>query len=177
MPQGHFNVLKGAYPTLQQLDESLPVASTVTGVVRGSCVRAADDGGTRSWFITASDATNQGAANTPGPLIYFSLQDQGQPDVDMAGVLTAIPCSMPNEIETDQYAAGGTFPIGGYVMAGADGKLEDHTDDLTAIGQVTRAPYIRWANDAIAVTGKRTGNRINVIALWTMYIPNLSTAP
>jgi hypothetical protein len=176
MPQGHFNVLKGAYPTLQQLDETLPVAGGVTGIVRGSCLRAADDAGTRSWFITAADATNQGAANTPGPLIYFALQDQGQPDVDMAGALSALPCSMPMEVETDQFDAGGAFPIGGYIMAGAAGVVTDHTDDKTAIGQVTRSPYIRWANDAIAVTGKRTGNRVNVISFWAMYIPNLSVA-
>lgn len=176
MPQGHFNVLKGAYPTLDQLDKVLPVADAETGIVRGSTLRIDTSGANDAWVRTAADAASQGAANTPGPVIYFALQDQGQPDVDMSGVVNAIPCTMPMEVETDQFDAGGTFAVGAFVSAGADGQVVDHADDLTAIGVVTKGPYSRWVNDAVAVAGKRTGARKNVIAFLTTYQPNLSIA-
>lgn len=173
MPQGHFNVLKGAYPTLGQIDKILPVADAETGIVRGSAIR---DNGSQEWIRTAADAASQGAAGVAGPVIFFALQDQGQPDVGMAGVLNALSCTMPMEVETDQFDAGGTFAVGGYVMAGADGEVTDHTDDLTAIGVVTKGPTTRWVNDAVAVAGSRTGNRVDVIAFLTTYQPNLSIA-
>lgn len=172
MPAGHFNVLKGAYPTLAQIDKVLPVADAETGIVRGSAIRVESG----EWIRTAADAASQGAAGVAGPIIYFALQDQGQPDVDMAGVLNALSCTMPMEVETDQYDGAGSFPVGGYVMAGADGKVTDHTDDLTAIGVVTKGPTTRWVNDAEAVAGRRTGNRVDVIAFLTTYQPNLSIA-
>jgi hypothetical protein len=174
MPQGHFNVLKGAYPTLQQLDESLAVDAGEPGIVRGSAMRKEVSGSSQTWVRTAADAARPGWAPGAGPVIYFSLQDQGQPDVTKSGVLTGIPCTMPNEVETDQYDSGGTFTVGGYVMAGADGEVTDHTDELTAIGVVTNGPAARYANDAVAVAGVRTGARINVITFLTIYHPQLS---
>jgi hypothetical protein len=177
MSRGHLNVLKGAYPGLHQLDEDLPVEATQTDILRGTCLRKSSG----EWVKTAADAASQGAANTPGPIIYFSLHPQDEEDVTLSGVLSALPCTFPCEIETDQYDAGGTFAVGDYVVAGADGKIEDHADDLTACGVVTRSPYPRYVNDALApasspVQGARTGRILNVVSFWTIYVPNLSTA-
>ena len=119
MPQGHFNVLKGAYPTLQQIDKSLPISSAETDIIRGSSLRIDTSGSVPQWVRTAADAASQGTATVAGPIIYFSLQDQSQPDVLRSGVLTGIPCTMPNTVETDQFDTGGSFPVNGFIMAGA----------------------------------------------------------
>jgi hypothetical protein len=176
MPAGHFNVLKGAYPTLQQIDKSLPVATSETGIVRGSAMRIDTSGPAPAFIRTDATSASQGALNTPGPIVYFSLQDQAQPDVLRAGVITGIPCTFPAEVETDQYDSGGSFPVNGRIMAGASGKVVDHTDDKTAIGVVTAGPTFRWVNDAVAVAGERTGARVSVIKFQTIYAPNVSTA-
>jgi hypothetical protein len=173
--KGFFNVLKGAYPSLKQLDKSLPVKAG-DAVVRGSLM-VVDAGEFR--LSVAADA---GGANAPGPVCYFAFHGADDPDVEMAGVNTGMPCVAPCEIETDQWATLGTpatdFAVGNYVQAG-DGVLAPFVDDSTAVGVVTKAPYYRWSNpeDAPgALVGKRTGNRVQVIAVHTLYIPNLSTS-
>lgn len=170
MALGHFNVLKGAYPTLAQLDESLPVADAETGIVRGSVLRI----NSGEWVRTADDVASRGQTGTPGPIIYWALQDQVQPDVTMSGVLTGIPCTMPMEVETDQFLTAGTFAVGGQISAGAAGEVQDHANGETSIGIVSNGPHQRYANDAIAVTGQRTGAIINVISFWTTYSPDLT---
>lgn len=173
MANGHFNVIKGAYPSLSQLDKALPVTGTsgalASSIVRGSTLRIVS--GT-SFQITADDAASHGAAGTPGPIIYWALQDYNAGDVAMSGVLNALPCGFPMEVETDQYDAGVTT-VGQYLMAGA-GKVKLHTTGCTAIGLVTKAPTYRWVNDAIRVAGQSTGNRASVICFWTMYQPEMA---
>ena len=173
MPLGHFNVLKGAYPSLAQIDVTRPANAAATGIVRGSAliINASDE-----WILSEGTSATVGAANTPGPIIHFALQDFAQPDVTFAEGLTALPCRFPCEVETDQFDSAGTYALGTYLTGGTGGEVTDHNDDETACGIVTRVPYARWANDAVAVAGSRTGNRINVISFWTIYAPNLSTA-
>jgi hypothetical protein len=173
MPQGHLNILEPGEHLLQR-NETKPVKSTETAIVRGSLLVKEND----EWRRTA--ATDAGAVNSPGPVCYWSLQDQDQPDVDLAKGLTAVPCNWPMLIETDQIDAGGTFAQGGYVAAGDDGKLKDHADDETAVGVVKETIHYRWSNDRLADATKggavRTGARISVIEVWSLYIPNLSVA-
>ena len=166
---GHFNVLKGAYPNLVQLDKTLPLGTGGTALVRGSVMYAS-----ASTFVpSAADAASHGGAGVPGPIIYFCLQNASDPDVQMANGVTGISCTQPMEVETDQYDAS-AIVLGSYVMAGASAKLTLHTTGCTAIGRVTQAAYTRWSNNAVAVAGVRTGNRISVISLQTMYAPSLS---
>jgi len=167
---GHFNVLKGAYPSLGQLDETLSVGAAETDIVRGSAlVRSGSD-----WNLSeAADAGTDGAA---GPVVFFALQDQDDPDVTMAGALTALPCSAPCEVETDQFS--GAPVVGDYLMAGV-GVVMPHTDDKTAIGICSKAPTSRWSNNTIragAYPDVATGTRISVIHFWTCYIPNLNSS-
>ena len=173
--KGFFNVLKGAYPSLKQLDKSLPV-KVGDAVIRGSLMKV-DTG--KFALTVAADA---GVLNTPGPICYFAFHAAGEPDVQMAGVNTGMPVTAPCEVETNQIDVSGTpetdYAVGKYVQAG-DGVLAPHVDDSTAIGVVTKAPYYRWSNAEDAAgeyVGKRTGSRVQCIAIHTLYIPNLSTS-
>ena len=185
---GLLNIIKGAYPSLSQIDKTLPTAST--GIVRGSLMYVA--AGASAFTIGAADATCQGTAAVPGAYMYIALMDYGDLVAGMAGgvgqgvtggldhlgaaasgpKITGLAISMPMEIETDQYSGGLT--IGQFVMCGANGQFVLHTDGLTALGQVTQGVTTRWANDAQAVTGWRTGNKVNVVRIRTMYIPSMS---
>jgi hypothetical protein len=173
MPQGLLNILQPG-ENLAQLNETKPVKATETEIVRGSLI--VEDGG--EWRRTA--ASDAGAENSPGPICYWALQDQVQPDVDMADGLSGIPCTHNMLLETDQIDPQSTFPAGGYVSAGDDGKLKDHVDDETAVGVVKKSITTRWANDRLADASKggaaRTGAPTDVIQIWTDYMPNLSTA-
>ena len=173
MPQGLLNILQSGQ-NLAQLNETKKVKATETGIVRGSLL--VEDGG--EWRRSAS--SDAGAVNSPGPICFWSLQDQVQPDVNMADGLTGIPCTYNMLLETDQIDSGSTFPVGGYVSAGADGKLQDHTDDETAVAVVKKSVTTRWANDRLADATQggavRTGAPTDVIQVWSDYMPNLSTA-
>ena len=171
---GHFNVLKGAYPHLQQLDKTLPLGTGGAALVRGSAMYVSAG----TFIPTAADAPSQGSASAPGPIIYFCLQNAADPDVQMANGVTGLPCTMPMEVETDQFNIGAGIALGAYLMAGASGCVSPMvpTTDTgkTAIGLVTGAPYTRWSNNAVAVAGVKTGTRISVISFWTMYAPEMA---
>lgn len=168
MAKGHFNVLKGAYPSLTQLDKTLPVNDGVTGLVRGMVIRESSG----EWVLCADDVASRGDAGTVGPVIYFALQDQDQTDVDMAGGLTGLPCTMPMEVETDQF--GGTPAVGTLLVAGANSKVQAWAAGQTAIGVVTKASYRRWVNDLVVSGTSTRGSFTNVLAFQTMYAPTVN---
>jgi hypothetical protein len=174
---GHFNVLKGAYPSLKQLDKTLPLGTGGSGIVRGSCMVVDSNA-----FRPAVDA-DAGSVTVNGGIVYFALQNAGDPDVQMANGITGLPCIMPMEVETDCYDASANLALGEFLMVktGAAlqagfGILTKHTANKTAVGVCTKAAYTRWSNNAVAVAGIKTGNKISVISFWTMYAPNLVVA-
>jgi len=174
----HFNVLKGDYPGLSQLDETLPIKAGETGIARGS-VLVNDAGSFRRCL--ASDHASAGHA---GAMAFFSFQAQADPDVVMANGITAQPCFAPCEVETDMYVAGQGLVAGAYLMTTGTapatnlGKLALHTTGCTAVGLITKAPYTRWSNVATPAGGSypsaRQGALINVIAFWSCFLPNLA---
>jgi hypothetical protein len=174
---GHFNVLKGAYPHLQQLDKTLPLGTGGDTLVRGSAMYASAG----KFVPAANDVATHGVAGTPGPIIYFCLQNAADPDVKMANGVTGLSCTMPMEVETDQFDDS-AIVLGCYLMASAGNVsgvpntpcVSLHTTGCTAIGLVTKAAYTRWSNNAVAVAGVKTGNKISVISFWTMYAPELA---
>ena len=168
---GFFNVLKGEYPGLKQLDKTLPLGTGATVLVRGSLMYV--DPSTNKFIPAAANQATQGTAAIPGAVMYWALQNADDPDVKMANGITGLPCTMPMEVETDQFDTS-SIVLGSFVMGGANAKLTLHTDGLTACGRCTKAAYTRWSNNAVAVAGVRTGNRISVISLQTMYAPSLS---
>lgn len=171
---GLFNVIKGAYLNLQQIDKTLPVASGETGIVRGSCVY--EDGGEFKLAGSAQKGSSDGTNIVAGSFIHYALMAQDDPTVVMADGLTGLACSMPMECETDQFD--GTPAVGNFLTLADDGKLgvADTANGVTVYGQVTKASTTRWDNAAVAVAGYRTGNKVNVIRFRTMFIPGFKTA-
>lgn len=174
---GWFNVLKGAYPSLQQIDKTLPVKTGETGIVRGSMIY--EDAGS---FVLAQAADNAATAK----YIYFCLVGQDDLTAGMAGTvgqgvagglatITGLAVGMPMEFETDQFVAG-SYTAGQLLMGTDDGKLTAHTDDKNVVAQVTKPAATRWVNDAIAVTGFRTGANVSVLTARTVWLPTFSTA-
>jgi len=182
-----FNVLKGAYPSLQQIDKTLNVASGQTGIVRGSCLYQV---GTEFLLAGAAQATDEKA------YILFALMAQDDLVAGMAGGIgqgvtpgatvpagypalagtariTGLACGMPFEFETDQYAAA-SYTVGQLLSVGASGKLVAHGSGDNVIAQVTKAVTTRWVNSAVAVTGWRTGANVNVLTARSLWIPTLT---
>jgi len=197
---GWFNPIKGAYPSLQQISKTLPVhadSAALGTIVRGSLVYANEDGA--GWMLAevADDSSI-------GKYMYFALQAQDDLTAGMAGskgqgparywddtspdtvgtnmgagtpTITALACGQPFEFETDQYdAAAGALGVGGLLTAGVDGVLTAHDTGENCVGQVTKVATSRWVNNAVAVTGFRTGNNVSVLTARTLWLPRLVTA-
>ena len=175
---GWFSVLKGAYPSLLQIDKTLAVASGETGIVRGSLIY--EDSAT--WKLaTATQATDVEA------YLYYALMSQEDLTAGMAGSrgqgapngvprVTGLACSQPMEFETSEYDTGESYAVGDLLTCGASGKLTPHSTLDNCVAQVTKAPYSRWVNDAIAITGYRTGANVNVITARSLWVPRLATS-
>lgn len=139
-----FSPLKGAFPSLQQIDKTLSVDSAqqvdTDKIVRGSLV-----------YVTAGNAfklAGDDQKTDPTALIYFALQGQDDFQAGMAGSIgqgpdgvwdgtfdeyglgnivagaariTALACTMPLEFQTDQFDADtitGQTPIGTMLTCG-----------------------------------------------------------
>jgi len=172
-----FNVLKGAYPSLQQIDKTLDVASGETGIVRGSLIYQV---GTTFKLATATQKADVTA------YIYFCLMAQTDLVAGMAGSVgqgaangvarvNGLACGMPFEFETDQYNTSENYTVGTLLEPGASGKLTTHVTGDNCVAQVTKVVTSRWVNDAIAVTGYRTGANVNVLTARTLWIPLFAT--
>ena len=170
-----FNVLKGAYPSLQQVDKTLLVASGQTGIVRGSLIYQS---GTEFKLATAADDADV------TKYVYIALMGQDDLTAGMAGGvgqgvpagqarITGLATGMPFEFETDQFDATVNYTIGMLLKPGNYGKLTSHGTGKNCVAQVTKTVRSRWVNNAIAVTGYRTGANVNVLTARTLWIPKL----
>lgn len=175
------NVLKGAYPSLQQISKDLLIAADAV-FERGSVlVMDTTTSGTDS--ITTWKVSEAGDSAKAVPA-YFALQDHNDYQAKMAGTLSstagyapkvsALDCRMTMEIETDMFD--GDVKPGDYLMVGAGGKLVKHTTGKTAVLQVTAAPYVRWCNnaDAAGEPNFRQGTNVTVIRGTTVFLPGLA---
>jgi len=187
-----FNVLKGDYPGLRQIDKTLDVGSAETGIVRGSALYI-DGSGSVPVFRLAGDTQ----ATDPTATIYFSLMAQTDLVAGMAGTagqgaaagvtdpvlgtvsgvakVTGLSCGMPLEFETDQYADT-DYDVMALLTVGASGKLTPHSTGDNVVAQVTKAPATRWANNAEAVAGYRTGANVTVLTARTVWVPTLTVS-
>jgi hypothetical protein len=178
---GWFNVLKGAYPTLQQIDKTLVLKAGETDVVRGTLIYEDTNG---QWVkATASDDAD------PAKHIHFALMPQDDLTAGMAGSvgqgaygpntgglprITGLSCSMPMEFETDQYDTGQTYAIGDLLKPANGGVVTLHSTGKNCVGQVTKLVASRWVNNAVAVTGYRTGANVNVLTARSLWVPKLT---
>jgi len=175
---GFFNPLKGAYPTLQQIDKTLAMAAGESGIVRGSLIY---QDGTEFKLATASQDSD------PSAYLYFALMEQTNLTAGMAGSvgqgagggvprLTGLAVGMPFEYETDQFVTSESYSVGDLLTVADGGLLTPHSSGKNACSQVTKAVYSRWVNNAVAVTGWRTGANVTVLTARTLWLPKLVTA-
>ena len=182
-----FSVLKGAYPSLQQIDKTLLVAEDPSKgvIVRGSLIYV--NGGN---FMLANSAQ----ADDPQAYIYFALVGEADFTAGMAGTIgqgvaagtaavTGIACGQPMEFQTDQFVASPSpsWAVGVYLTV-ADGGLltpcaaatDGSAGDQNIVAQCTAVPFNKWVNDAVAVANYRTGANVSVINARSMWLPNFA---
>ena len=171
---GWFNVLKGAYPSLQQIDKTLNVAARQSGIVRGSLVYQSS--ATEFSLATATQATVATA------YVFFALVGQDDLTAGMAGSrgqgapngvakISGLACGMPFEFETSEFVSSVGYSVGQYMTVGNGGKLVAHGGGDNVVAQVTKVATNKWVNDAIAVTGFRTGANMTVLTCRSLWIP------
>ena len=181
---GWFTVIKGAYPSLSQIDRTLPVGSSETSIQRGSIIYE-DNSNTNlgPQFRLAGAAQ----ASDPHAYLFFALVDQTDFEAGMAGTIgqgpaggvakiTGLAIGQPLEVQTDQFNMNGGLQVGDLVTVGDGGVVIPHTAGQNCLGQITKSPFSRWVNDAVAVAGRRTGANVAVVNLRTMWVPLMVTA-
>lgn len=171
-----FNVLKGAYPSLQQIDKVLNVAVGETGIVRGSLIY--QDGVTFKLATAAQDSN-------PACYIHFALMSQTDLTAGMAGGvgqgvgggtarINGLAVGMPFEFETDQFNTALNYTVGQLLTVANGGLLTAHSTGKNCIAQVTKAVSSKWVNSAVAVTGWRLGATVSILTGRTLWIPKLT---
>ena len=169
---GWFSPVKGAYPSLGQVDKTLPVEKAFNTLRRGMIVALGTGDGSKYqsegiWKLPAA-ATD---------ILYIALQDYNDPTAGFAGTsfdpkgdgtprVTAIDVHQDGEYETDMFdpAIASTVKIGDMLYASATGYLTtDNSATGAFVGYVTGVPTERWVNNAVAVPpGNNTDPRLAV---------------
>lgn len=177
---GWFSPVKGSYPSLAQVDKTLPVAEGVKTIQRGSIVAlGSDTDGKPVWKLPAGNNTDK--------LLYVALQDYTDPTAGFAGTafdpnggvpaITGIDLAQDGEYETSVFDGNATYAIGDPLKAGADGVLTKGvagTDFI--VGYVTAVPTDRWINNAIAVPKNGTDQRLAIRTGATKTVIRFKTA-
>lgn len=175
---GWFSPVKGSYPSLAQVDKTLPIAEGASKIERGTIVALAEDstGKSKNGVFKVAEATDK--------ILYVSLQDDTDPTAGFAGTafdpaggvpaITGIDLAQDGEYETSVFADK-TYTVGQALYV-ADGMLTNEGSG-TVVGYVTGVPATRWVNDAVAVPdkagntdprlAKRTGARVSVLRFKT----------
>ena len=161
---GWFSPVKGAYPSLGQVDKTLPLSAGVT-LERGMIV-ALNPG-------TNDKEEKNGVwalPKTTDKLLYVALQDSSDPTAGFAGTsfdpkggvpcITALDLNQDAEYETSVFK-GSAFTVGQPLYAGTDGFITNaDPGSAEVIGYVTGVPTDRWVNNAIAVPPGQTDQRL-----------------
>lgn len=177
---GWFSPVKGSYPSLAQVDKTLPIAEGSSKIERGTIVALAEDsaGASKNGVFKVAEASDE--------ILYVSLQDDTDPTAGFAGtafdpkggvpVITGIDLAQDGEYETSVFDGDKTYTVGQKLYV-ANGLLT--TDGSgKVVGVVTGVPATRWVNDAVAVPdkagstdprlAKRTGARVSVLRFKTV---------
>lgn len=162
---GWFSPVKGHYPSLSQVDKTLPVKAGVSTITRGTIVtlKADPDGNSNEgvWDI----------AQEGDKLLYVAFQDYTDPTAGFAGTafdpkggvpcITALALDQEGEYETTEYDTSKTYVAGAPLKVVA-GKLTLAESEDEAVGYVARPATERWINNAIAVPTNGTDQRLAV---------------
>jgi len=173
------NVLKGAYPSLQQISKD-HLIDTAEKFERGICLVEQFADGVTTWKV--ADGTT---AEDPAAIVHFSLHGADDYQTLQAGTMvgekfsarvSALSCLQPMEIETDMFDKEADLEPGDYLTTGAGGILVKAANDgsQNIYAQVTKAKYARWSNNAESggvPSGFRQGATVDVIAARTVFIP------
>ena len=167
---GWFSPIKGHYPSLSQIDKTLPVKTGNTGIVRGMVIEMTAGNNADGEFKIAADATNDA-------LLYIALQDYKDAQAGMAGTtgfdgnvppikegnisipgvtagtpaITGLSLSMEGEYETDQFDNDGlSTAVIGDGLTVVNGLFTKATGGAKVVAVLTGTPYSRWVNNASA---------------------------
>lgn len=154
---GWFSPVKGSYPSLAQVDKTLPLDSGLK-IERGMILALGSTDGKPVWKLPTS----------ADKLLYVALQDSTDPTAGFAGTsfdpkggvpaITGIDLAQDGEYETSVFK-GDDYVIGQKLYAGADGFLTN-AGSGDPVGYVTSLPTERWINNAIAVPKNGTDQRL-----------------
>lgn len=166
---GWFSPVKGHYPSLGQVDKTLPVKAGVTAIARGTIValEADSDSAEGVWDV----------ASGSDKLLYVALQDYTDPTAGFAGSafdpkggvprITALSLDQEGEYETTEFKTDDTYAVGAALYV-VNGKLQaTNPGSGTVVGYVTMAPAERWINNAIAVPDQTNGTTDPRLAIRT----------
>lgn len=158
---GWFSPVKGSYPSLAQVDKTLPVAAGAEAIKRGTIVALAEDstGNSTEGVFKIASATDT--------ILYVSLQDYNDPTAGFAGTsfdpkggvpaITGIDLQQDGEYETSVFDTSKTYKVGDKLYV-ADGVLTNAgSEGDTVVGVVTSPAKERWVNNAIAVPSQENG--------------------
>lgn len=173
---GWFSPIKGHYPSLGQIDKTLPVAAgdSNTGIVRGMIIEMTPGVNADGEFKIAEDATNEA-------LLYIALQDYKDAQAGMAGTtgfdanvpsitegnittpavtagvpaITGLSLSMEGEYETDQFDSTLEGASVGDPLTVKNGLLSKGAGNV--VGYLMGTPATRWVNNA---TAKKQGQQV-----------------
>lgn len=190
---GWFSPIKGHYPSLGQIDKTLPVETGNTGIVRGMVIEMTTGTNADGAFQIAASVTESNEA-----LLYIALQDYKDAQAGMAGTtgfdanvpsntegnittpavvagvpsITGLSLSMDGEYETDQYdQAGLADATVGAGLTVVNGKFTKATGGAKVVAVLTGVPASRWVNNAPAKTTAgvvtRQGANVSVIRFRT----------
>lgn len=178
---GWFSPIKGHYPSLSQIDKTLPVATGNEGILRGMIIEMTPGTNADGEFKVAADATNEA-------LLYIALQDYKDAQAGMAGTtgfdeadvaktgvvpgvpaITGLSLSMEGEYETDQFDSTLEGASVGDPLTVKNGLLSKGAG--TVVGYLMGTPATRWVNNATAKAQGaqvvRQGKNVSVIRFRT----------
>lgn len=183
---GWFSPVKGSYPSLAQVDKTLPVSGdNVASIQRGTILALAKD---------ESGTYKQGVFKIAGAsdeILYVSLQDYNDPTAGYAGTafvpaggqalpdggvpaITGIDLGQDGEYETSVFDPDKTYNVGDklYVVGG----VLTNAPGTKLVGYVTSPATDRWVNNAIAAKKGETDPRLAIRTGATMSVIRFKTA-
>lgn len=177
---GWFSPVKGSYPSLAQVDKTLPVKEGVKAIQRGTIValKSDDAGNSAEGVWDVATATDK--------LLYVSLQDYTDPTAGFAGTafdpkggvprITGIDLAQDGEYETSVFDTSKTYTVGEALYA-VDGVLTNAgSEGDYVVGYVTAPSTSRWVNNAIAVPADGTDPRLAIRTGATLKVLRFKTA-
>lgn len=183
---GWFSPVKGSYPSLAQVDKTLPVAEGADTIQRGTIVALVEDstGTSKEGVFKVADATDT--------ILYVSLQDYNDPTAGYAGTafvpeggksvpaggvpaINGIDLQQDGEYETSVFDTSKTYKVGDKLYVAGGVLTNAGSEGDTVVGVVTSPAKERWVNNAIAAPSKqkdprlalRTGASVSVIRFKT----------